>query len=49
MMNTISQWENGSELGYIWLEQDLRLVMDDYGTLQVIPFCDWCQQNFEII
>ena len=34
---------------YIWWEPDMRMVMDNFGTLQIVPFCfgPWDYQAFD--
>lgn len=37
------------QVGWYWKEEDMRVVMDDFGNPVVVPFCDWCVQNFDPI
>lgn len=37
---------------YMWEDEDLRMVMDDFGELQIVPFCCGIfeiQQYFSVI
>lgn len=36
--------EHREGTSYIWEEADLRMMPDDFGTLQVVPFC-WFEHD----
>jgi hypothetical protein len=45
-MTSIQHYEGTS---YLWETADMRMVSDDFGTLQIVPYCwgPWMQASFE--
>lgn len=42
-------YSRDTDVGWIWVEADFRIVMDNYGFPQVVPFCNgpWERQDYE--
>lgn len=45
-MTSIQHYQGVS---YLWDAADMRMVPDDFGALQIVPYCwgPWMQNSFE--